>query len=533
MSDRRSLYRKVGYVLAMAALLLPLAWMSAPATRGGTDGQESAGGKLAQLRMAYGLSQANLGEIDPASETIKLATLGMRGVATNLLWEKANHYKKTEDWTNLSATLEQITKLQPNFVSVWQFQGWNLSYNVSAEFDDYRDRYYWVTRGINFLKEGERYNQDEPRLLWDIGWFIAHKIGRADEHQQFRKLFRNDDDFHGLDRPRDRRDNWLVGKESFLEAQDAVDLKGRPLRIKGKGKSEVIFYAEAPMCQMNYGETIESEGMHDEVARQAWKLAGREWNEYGNRRLLHSAGHRIRLNDAERLQEEAKKLETQLDELLPGLREKIREERTGALTEIERQALKSDPRDRSEEQFQLVLETQRKMEVTPIELAQRIGQVAPEKKKDALLLADAARKNAQHAHDIDRYRQIVNFEAWRTRCEVEQTPEALAARAKIYQGDQEWADADAETAKKRFDEGFANWRIVLDRFPSLRDDPTTGDDLMEVIKRYRQVLDDLDESFPQDFILRDIIQQHDVEHAFADIFGTSDVQEKSTGTTPP
>ena len=86
----------------IAALLLPLSWLSQPATT------ESDGGILAQVREENHLSQADLGEIDPTSETIKLATLGMRGVAANILWEKANEYKREEDWTNLSATLEQI-----------------------------------------------------------------------------------------------------------------------------------------------------------------------------------------------------------------------------------------------------------------------------------------------------------------------------------------------------------------------------------------------------------------------------------------
>ena len=90
------------------------------------------------MRASYGLSQAELGEIDPASETMKMATLGLRGVATNLLWTKANRYKKTESWDKLSATLNQIAKLQPNYITVWEFQAHNLSYNVSAEFDDYR-----------------------------------------------------------------------------------------------------------------------------------------------------------------------------------------------------------------------------------------------------------------------------------------------------------------------------------------------------------------------------------------------------------
>ena len=85
-------------------------WPDAPATVT-KEGERRPGGQLAELRNEYRLAQVNLGDVDPASETIKLATLGLRGVAVNLLWEKANYYKKVEDWTNLTATLEQLAKL--------------------------------------------------------------------------------------------------------------------------------------------------------------------------------------------------------------------------------------------------------------------------------------------------------------------------------------------------------------------------------------------------------------------------------------
>ena len=126
-----------------------------------------------------GLSQCKLGQIDPTSETIKLATFGLRGVAALVLWEKANDYKMKEDWTNFTATLNQIVKLQPHFISVWIHQAWNMSYNMSVEFDDYRERYRCVIKGINFLKQGIEYNKTEPRLNWETGWVISQKIGRS------------------------------------------------------------------------------------------------------------------------------------------------------------------------------------------------------------------------------------------------------------------------------------------------------------------------------------------------------------------
>ena len=63
--------------------------------------------------------------------------------------------------------LEPLKHLQPNRVGVWRFQAWNQSYNVSAEWDDYRDRYYWVVKGMDYLNDGMRYNKNDQRLVSD------------------------------------------------------------------------------------------------------------------------------------------------------------------------------------------------------------------------------------------------------------------------------------------------------------------------------------------------------------------------------
>jgi hypothetical protein len=143
MNERGSFYRKVAYLIVVAVLMLPISRLGAPSTR------KDDGGALAQLRAEYDLGQADLGEIDPASETIRFATLGMRGIAVSLLWNKANQYKKTEDWTNFRATLRQLAKLQPYFISFWKYQAWNLTYNVSVELDDVQDRYHYVKKELS------------------------------------------------------------------------------------------------------------------------------------------------------------------------------------------------------------------------------------------------------------------------------------------------------------------------------------------------------------------------------------------------
>ncbi len=86
MTRNASFMRKVVYLSAIALLLIPLALISAPA-----ETAEKGGGLLSRMRRKENLSQAQLGKIDPASASMSLATLGMRGVAANVLWGRAMH----------------------------------------------------------------------------------------------------------------------------------------------------------------------------------------------------------------------------------------------------------------------------------------------------------------------------------------------------------------------------------------------------------------------------------------------------------
>ncbi|NLY02461.1 MAG: hypothetical protein GXY83_40795 [Rhodopirellula sp.] len=501
MNPRRTFVRKIVYLVAIALLLVPLFWLSQPATTSAPGAQGGPGGKLAQLREANGLSESQLGDIDPTSETLKLATLGMRGVATVFLWEKANDYRKKKDWTNLSATLNQMVKLEPHFITVWRHQAWNLSYNVSAEFDDYRERYRWVIRGIEFLKNGIRYNSREPKLVWDTGWFIAQKIGRADEHKQFRRLFKEDEDFNA-GRPIDERDNWLVGKEWFAKAEQMAD-EGMPLR----GTSPVIFYSDRAMCQMNYADGLEKDGIFEEKAERAWKRAGEEWHEYGDREITTSTGQLIQLNDLEMYLDQIKKIRGELDNIEPGLRDRLVEQKRRLLAPEELAALEKPLEEREGEEFRLAFEAENKLAVNDNEVARRIG---GENRKKALEMAAQIEEIEKTTNMIDRYRGVVNFEYWRRRAQIEQDERALAAREYIYEGNEAFAKADLITAREAYDKGLAKWRELLDqeKFAGLVDDSHTGEELVEMIDTYRQILEKRDEPFPEDFILADVLRKH-------------------------
>lgn len=502
MTSRQLFLRKIVYLIILAGLLGVLAYLGTPAAPSRDPERSSPGGVLAQVREREGLTPTQLGQLDPSGEAIKLATLGMRGVAVHILWMKAEDYKRRKDWTNLSAALEQMVKLEPHFVTVWRHQGWNLSFNVSVEFDDYRERFRWVIRGIKFLQEGIRYNEREPVLYGDVGWFYGWKIGMADESKQFRRLFMDPADPFEIHQGRPPRDNWLVGKDWYLEAERLTD-QGAILRT-----TPLIFYSHRPKFQMNYAEAIEKEGVFGDTAINAWQTGWHEFVEQFGRRELPSGYEdfpTIRLYEKELLLEQARELAQQIDALAPGLRERLLEERRKELTPEEREAFDTPPYDRTARQADLALSAEIKMRLTHEQVARRIQD--PAKRRKALELARKAMALERQAQIVEHNRTIVNYDYWKRHAEIEQQPEAVAAREAMFRSQQAFHNNDHITAMELFLEAARRWRTVIEKNPDIQYDDNMVNELTEITDRYMRIFDQLDEVFPEDFALQDVIRR--------------------------
>ena len=517
MTQNASFIRKIIYGGAIVALLFPLFLLGQPATKS-ESGRGSPGGKLAQMRADFGLSQAELGKIDPASETMKMATLGLRGFATNLLWTKANAYKMRESWDRLSATLNQIAKLQPNYITVWEFQAHNLSYNVSSEFDDYRHRYHWVKKGLDFLMEGTQYNQRNPRLFWNLGWFTGHKIGLSDESKQFRKLFREDEPFHDkmlyIDMSRAHGpdgyvDNWLVAHLWYLQSSAVVDT-GVPITwlrmdpekegLTDKRRSSVIFYSDPSMALIGHAEAITGEMEPGEKTRNAWRRAGIEWEKFGNLDIPTTYGHTVRLNSLRQLQAEEQRMRAKLEELSPGLREKIREERRAALTPDQRAVWENRKNmvDLSPDAMAAFREAFARLTVTDLDVA---AALPDQLRARAIYFAMRATEANGLADRTSSYAGIVNYDYWKTRCEVEQSKVTADARRFTMLADRAADGGDPEGARGYYEQAWNEWVQIFEKYPQLLDD-VMAEDLKPAVFRYKLVLDQLDEEFPKDFKLK-------------------------------
>jgi hypothetical protein len=182
--QQQALYRKLTYgALILALFTLALGWRKGELKLFGMDLK----GVDAQAR-DLSIREESRGEVDLLGAFVRLSTIGMRGLATCVLWVNATEAQKKNQWNELELYARSLTKLQHHFITPWLFQSWNLAYNVSVESDRVNDKYFYISRGIGLLAEGERQNHDNPDIRWSIGFFTQHKICQSDETNVLRSL---------------------------------------------------------------------------------------------------------------------------------------------------------------------------------------------------------------------------------------------------------------------------------------------------------------------------------------------------------
>ena len=178
---------------------------------------------LSQARRTE-LRELEQGDPELAGSAIRLAMLGSRGFAVTALWLAAIEKQKRNDFHEFELLVQTVTKLQPNFITPWIFQSWNITYNVSVEQDKLNDMYYYIARGIELLAEGERRNRRSPDMRYQIAFYYQNKFAVSDKVRTLRCLFQlscmppaeRDPDTNGLVNPRDGSVD-LVAFRAFCE----------------------------------------------------------------------------------------------------------------------------------------------------------------------------------------------------------------------------------------------------------------------------------------------------------------------------
>lgn len=400
---------------------------------------------LNQVKQEKDLGEATIGQVDTGSFMLKLALLGgARGIAANVLWTRADELKKAQDWDRMAATVDLITKLQPHFLSVWTFQGWNLAYNVSVEWDAPEDKYDWIKKGIKFLEEGVAKNRRSPDLVWDTAWTYYHKLGFSDETIILRRLFRDDDDEafkFDPDKGQVRNDNFQVARGWFTRAiklvdagearltegtEETVEYVDAPVQRKGR-PGDLAFRSMPPHAQTRYASSLEKESIlgipatFGEVAKNEWSLALGEWELFGRYEFPahNDPNEKIRIDDA-----------TNFD------------------------------------------------------------------KVSGLVNPDGTLTNK--GYWTDRWASQMNYPYWKDRSLAEMTDEGVNARRLFYEGTKAYKAAEFPVAVDKFKEGLQIWKDLLDKHPSYRNDDLNRKDTGLVVRRYVRAMRQLGQEVPED-----------------------------------
>lgn len=167
--------RKVGYIVLIVYLFTwTLAWRRYVV--------DAAAAQLA-------VREQSRGDVHLTGSLVRLSLGGFRGVTTCYLWNLAMDKQMKNQLNELEVIVGWLTELQPHFNTPWLFQSWNLAYNVSNKTDRISDKYFYVSRGVRLLADGERQNHDDPDLRFELGSTYQHKICQSDETNVHRSLF--------------------------------------------------------------------------------------------------------------------------------------------------------------------------------------------------------------------------------------------------------------------------------------------------------------------------------------------------------
>lgn len=128
-------------------------------------------------------------ELPPKYAWVSAAGATFRGLAADILWIRAEHLKQEGKYYEAHQLARWICTLQPRFATVWSFQAWNMSYNISVAMHTGRERWQWVYNGIRLLRdEGIPNNPRVIPLYHQLAWTWFHKVGdRADDFHWFFK----------------------------------------------------------------------------------------------------------------------------------------------------------------------------------------------------------------------------------------------------------------------------------------------------------------------------------------------------------
>ncbi len=136
-------------------------------------------GTLDDQSKRYELNPPDVVENYPGKTLMMVAPGGLRALAVNYFWIRAEELKNQGRYYEAMQLSELICKLQPNFAGVWSFHSHNMSWNISVATHTPRERWLWVYNGAKLLRDsGIPLNRKSIILYKDLAWVFYNKMGQ-------------------------------------------------------------------------------------------------------------------------------------------------------------------------------------------------------------------------------------------------------------------------------------------------------------------------------------------------------------------
>ncbi|MFB3892703.1 MAG: hypothetical protein ACE15C_11840 [Phycisphaerae bacterium] len=101
-----------------------------------------------------------------------------RTFAVAYMWIGMEDDKQKGRYFDGQQKAEWISELQPHYPGVWTYMAWNMSYNISVGTHTPQERWNWVNRGVELLRDkGIPANPKSLALYHELSWILYHKIG--------------------------------------------------------------------------------------------------------------------------------------------------------------------------------------------------------------------------------------------------------------------------------------------------------------------------------------------------------------------
>ncbi len=116
-------------------------------------------------------------------EAIASALGGFRGLVSDFLWLRVIQMRNEGRFDEIVLLGKLILDVQPRFTGVWRFMSWNLAYNLAYETSTPKERWRWISMGIDLLA-----NEKDGGIVRNPGaWEIYEELGHTHYFRVSRK----------------------------------------------------------------------------------------------------------------------------------------------------------------------------------------------------------------------------------------------------------------------------------------------------------------------------------------------------------